>query len=63
MTYQIEVKHLGATVTKYDGIESPDPVTAIDRIIRQHYDYIEYKNELVVVGCEFIARQLNYVLS
>lgn len=62
MTYQIEVKHLGATVIKYDGIESHDAITAIDRIVKDNYPYLEYNNQLVVIGYEFIARRLSMTL-
>jgi hypothetical protein len=65
MTYQIEVKQLGRTVIKYDGIESYNANEAIDRIIRTHYKDIalEYKGALVVIGYEFVAKRLGMVLS
>lgn len=65
VTYQIEVKHCGQTVIKYESIESYSAGDAIDRIIQEHYPHLmlEYNGALVVIGYEFVARQLGMVLS
>lgn len=65
MTYQIEVRQQGDRIASFDGIESNSAGEAIDRVIRQHYKHImlEYNNQLVVIGYEFVARKLRMWLS